>query len=74
MSQEQEEINWNLKLVSGQFKFLKTSRAVLPSRRTLYLKGRFGHDRPMKTCLTIDGRDHASFDQNGAIISHPSDQ
>ena len=28
----------------------------------------------MKGRLAIDGRDHASFDRNGAIKSHPFDQ
>ena len=28
----------------------------------------------MKRCLAINGRDHASVDQNGAIKSHPFDQ
>ena len=63
-----------LELVFGQFEFLEDSRVVLPSRRTSYLKKKIGCDRPMKGRLAIDGRDHASFDQNGAIKSHTFDQ
>ena len=69
-----QEIKWHMKWVSGQFKFLKISRVILPSRRTVFKEEIFGRNRPMKRRLAIDDRDHASVDQNGAIKSHPFDQ
>ena len=54
--------------------FLKIQGQSFPSRRTRYFKEKFGRDRPMKGRLAIDGRDHASFDRNGAIKLHPFDQ
>ena len=47
--------------VSGQFKFLKNSWVVLPSRRTVFKELIFGRDHPMKRRLMIDGQDEASF-------------
>ena len=63
-----------MKLVFGQFEFLKISRARSSVAKNSVFKGKIGPNCPMKRHLAIDGRDHASFDRNGAIISHPSDQ
>ena len=73
MSQEHEEIKLALELVSGQFKFLKNSRAKLLFTKNIVFKGEIGRDRLMSGRLAINGRDHASVDRNGAIKSHPID-
>ena len=62
-----------MKWVSRQFEFLEISRAILPSRRTVHVKGKIGRDRPMKGRITINGRDEVSIDRIVAIKSDPSD-
>ena len=37
-------------------------------------KDEIRHNRPMKRCIAINGRDEVSFNQNGVIKSHLSDQ
>ena len=63
-------MNW----VSGQFEFLENSRVSSSVAKNRVFKGEIGCNHPMKRRLAIDGCDHASFDRNGAIILHPSDQ
>ena len=60
--------------MSGQFEFVKISRASSSVAKNTVFKGEIGRNRPMKRRHLINGRDEALFDQNGAIISHPSDQ
>ena len=72
-SQEHEEIKWHSNLVSGQFKFLKIQGPSFPFAKNNAFIGEIGRDRSMSGRLAIDGRDHASVDQNGAIKSHLSD-
>ena len=74
MSQENEEIKWHSNWVSGQFKFLKNSRAKLPFMKNKLFKDEIGRNRPMKRRIVINGRDEALFDRNGAIKLHPFDQ
>ena len=59
--------------MSGQFEFLKNSRASFPFAKNRLFKGQIGRNRPMKGRIVINGRDEASFDQNSAIKSHPFD-
>ena len=73
-SQKHEEIKLALELVSRQFEFLEDSRANLFVAKNKLFKGEIGRNRPMKRRLAIDGHDHVSVDQNGAIKSHPFDQ
>ena len=74
MSQEHEEIKCHSNWVSGQFEFLKNSRAKLSVPKNSVFKGEIGRNRPMKRHIAINGRDEASFDRNGEIKSHPFDQ
>ena len=73
MYQERNEIEWHSNWMSGQFKFLKNSRAVFSVEEQIYLKGEIGHNRPINRRLAIDNRDYASVDRNSAIKSHPFD-
>ena len=73
-SQEYEEIKLALELVSGQFEFLKNSRVNLSVTKNTLFKDKIGRSRQMKRHIAINGRDEASFDLNGAIKLHPSDQ
>ena len=59
--------------MSGQFEFLKDSRAKLPIAKNSLFKDKIGHNRLMKGRIAINGRNEASFVQNGAIKSHPFD-
>ena len=61
-------------VMSRQFDYLENSRAKLPFMKNSAFIGEIGRDRLMKRCIAINGRDEASFDQNSAIKSHPSDQ
>ena len=63
-----------MKWVSGQFEFLKISRASSSVAKNSVFKDEIGRNRPMKRYHLINGRDEALFDQNGAIILHPSNQ
>ena len=74
MSQEHEEIKLALELVSKQFEFLKNSRASLFVAKNQLFKDEIGRNRLMKRRIAINSQDEASFDQNGAIKSHLSDQ
>ena len=58
----------------GKFKFLENSKAKLPFAKNKLFKGEIGRNRPMKRRIAINDRDEASFDRNGVIKSHPSDQ
>ena len=60
--------------MSGQFEFLKNSRAKLPFAKNSAFIGEIGRDRLMKRRIGINRRDEALFDQNGVIKSYPSDQ
>ena len=42
--------------------FSKISRAMLPFAKNSAFIGEFGHDRPMKRRIAINGHDEASFD------------
>ena len=74
MHQECNELEWYSNWCLDSSNFLKIQGRVLPSRRTVYLKGEIGHDRPMKRRIAINGRDEASVDRIIAIKSDPSDQ
>ena len=63
-----------MKWVSRQFEFLEISWASSSVAKNTLFKGKKRRNRPMNGRLAITGRDEASFDRNGAIISHPSDQ
>ena len=60
--------------MSRPFEFLKNSRAKLPFAKNSAFIGEIGHDRPIKRHIAINCCDEASFDQNGAIKLHLSDQ
>ena len=72
-SQEHEEIKWHSNWDSGQFEFLENSRASLPLAKNRLFKDEIDRSRPMNGRIATNGRDEASFDQNGAIKSHPFD-
>ena len=74
MSQEHEEIKLALELVSGQFEFLKSSRAKLPFAKYKLIKGEIRRNRPMQGCIAINCRDEASFDRIIAIKSGAFDR
>ena len=60
-------------VVSRQFEFLKNSRASLPFAKNNLFKDEIWLNRLMNGRIAINGRDEASFDQNGAIKLHPFD-
>ena len=66
--------NWHLNWYLDSSNFWKIQGRVFWSRRTRYLKGRFGRDRPMKNCIATNGRDEASVDQIIAIKSESFDR
>ena len=68
------KLNWYLNGVLTVRILSKIQGQNLPSRRTAFKEVRIGRSRPMKGRITINGHDEALFDQNGAIISHSSDQ
>ena len=73
MHQECNEIKWHSNWVSGQFKFLKNSRAKLPFAKNKLFKWQFGRDRSMKRRIAINGRDEASVDRIVTIKSESFD-
>ena len=60
--------------MSRQFEFLENSRAPSFITKNSVFKGEIGRNRSMKRCHLINGSDETLIDQNGPIISHPSDQ
>ena len=67
-------MKWHSNLVSGQFEFLENSRANLSVVKNTLFKDEIGCNCLMKRRIIINGRDKASFDRNGAIKSHLSNQ
>ena len=63
-----------MKWVSRQFEFLEIPHASFSIVKNTLFQGKKRRNRLMNGRITINGRDEPSFDQNGAIILHPSDQ
>ena len=60
-------------MVSRQFNFTKKSKSPLSVAKNSEFIEEFGHDHRINGRIVINGRDEASFDQNGMIKSHPFD-
>ena len=74
MHQERNEIKWLSNWCLNSLNFSKIKGPIFPSRRTCYLEGIFGRDRPMKRCIAINSRDEASVDRIVAIKSKSFDR
>ena len=60
--------------MSGQFEFLEDSKALLSVAKNSLFKDEIRRNCSMKSFHLMNGRDEALVNQNGAIISHLSDQ